>query len=84
MARILGVSTATVSKWEQGASEPSFETLKRICKMYNVSADYLLGLSENDPFLNKKRREVLTPESREALKLFEEFLIYKDKKEHKK
>ena len=80
----LGYATPTVSKWEQGETEPGLETLKQICRMYEVSADYLLGLTDDDPLLAKKRREVLSEKSKEALRLFEEYLVSKDKKSAKK
>ena len=39
------VSQDTVSLWERGKSYPNTEQLYSICKRFNVSADYLLGLS---------------------------------------
>ena len=78
LAKKLNVSTPTVSKWGQGANDPSFETLCQICRMYDVSSDFLLGLSDDDPLLIKKRRSKLSAESRTALKLFEEYLYSKD------
>lgn len=35
-----------ISKWESNKSEPRFEYVKYISKLYNVSLDYLLGLSK--------------------------------------
>lgn len=32
--------------YEKGCREPSLELLVKICKLFDVSADYLLGLSE--------------------------------------
>ena len=49
----------------------------RICRLYGVTSDYLLGLSEEDPLLTKKRREQFTTEDKKVLRLFEEFLIFK-------
>ena len=80
----LGFSTPTVSKWEQGLSEPSYETLKRICRMYHVTSDYLLGLTDDDPLLTKKRRKIMSDESKKALQLFEEYLINRDWKRGKR
>lgn len=42
----LSVSQDTVSLWERGISAPSVETVIEICKLFHVSADYLLGLTE--------------------------------------
>ncbi|MBQ3762101.1 MAG: helix-turn-helix transcriptional regulator [Clostridia bacterium] len=80
LGKKLNVATPTVSKWEQGLTEPSFDILKQICRMYQVSADYLLGLSDDDPILNKKRQTKLSGESRAVLRRFEEFLIFQDSK----
>lgn len=46
VAALLGVSTTCYSGYEQGYREPDFKTLIKICKVLNVSADYLLGLEK--------------------------------------
>ena len=47
VAEYLGVVGATISAYEQGKKYPSIEILIKICTLYHVSADYLLGLSDN-------------------------------------
>ena len=42
----LSVSQDTISLWEKGKSLPSTEYVILICKTYNISADYLLGLED--------------------------------------
>ena len=42
--KTIGKSQAEVSKIENGEYEPSAKTIRRICKTYNVSADWLLGI----------------------------------------
>ena len=42
----LSVSQDTVSLWEKGRSVPTTETLAMICRNFNISADYLLGLKD--------------------------------------
>lgn len=83
LGKKLGYATPTVSKWEQGETEPGLETLKQICRMYEVSADYLLGLTDDDPLLVKKRREILSDKSKDALRLFENYLVESEKKAKK-
>lgn len=39
----LGISQATLSNYETGRRMPSYETLIKIAKFYNVTTDYLLG-----------------------------------------
>ena len=41
---ILYVSQDTVSLWENGKSLPNAEQIIEICRRFNVSAYYLLGL----------------------------------------
>ena len=51
LAEKLHVTLYTIRSWEQEKSSPSNEMLVRLCRLYHVSADYLLGLSNHDPFL---------------------------------
>ncbi len=46
MAGELRVSREAVGSWRRGKCEPSIEILADICKVLNVSADYMLGLKE--------------------------------------
>ena len=43
LASILGVTKATVTRWESGTREPRFQMLVKICDTLEVSSDYLLG-----------------------------------------
>ncbi len=61
LADKLQVSKFTVSNWEQEKSEPDHEILIKICRLYGISSDYLLGLSNIDPAYVKNRSEMLTP-----------------------
>lgn len=50
IAKYLGVSAQSYSSYENGR-EPNYEMLKKLCSLFNVSADWLLGLSEyRQPF----------------------------------
>ena len=51
LAEKLNVSVQTIKSWEGEKSSPGHDFLVQICRLYNVSADYLLGLSDDDPFL---------------------------------
>ena len=44
LGNFLGVAKNSISNWENGISEPSFENLKKIAKHYNVSTDFLHGI----------------------------------------
>lgn len=43
----LGISAMRLSNYESGKREPDLATLKRIVDVYGVSADWLLGLTDN-------------------------------------
>lgn len=51
-----------ISKWEANKSEPRFEYVKYLSKLYNVTLDYLLGLSEyrnkEEEFANHKNKVI--------------------------
>jgi len=47
VAADLNISQALLSHYETGAREPGLDFVCRACKYYNVTADYLLGLSDN-------------------------------------
>ena len=55
LSQKLFVSQGAVSCYEQGTARPSYETLITICKIYEASADYLLGLTDIDPSDNARR-----------------------------
>ena len=46
ISKLLGIHPPTLSKYIHGTSGMSLETLYRFCKVFNVSADWLLGLSD--------------------------------------
>lgn len=46
----LRIGIYTLQSYEQGRTEPDLELLADMCRLYRVSADYLLGLSDRcDP-----------------------------------
>ena len=47
VAADLGISQALLSHYENGAREPGLRFVCRVCDYYGVTADYLLGRSEN-------------------------------------
>ena len=47
VAEKLNVTIRTISRYEDGTREPSVEMIIKFCKLYDVSADYLLGLTDS-------------------------------------
>ncbi|MBQ8615829.1 MAG: helix-turn-helix transcriptional regulator [Clostridia bacterium] len=46
VANAIGITISGYSNYEQGIREPSIEIIIKLCKFFNVSADYLLGLKD--------------------------------------
>lgn len=42
----LGFSARAYSHYENGERDPSIATLIKMCKFFDVSADYLIGLTD--------------------------------------
>lgn len=75
---IVGVSHTQIGNIENGLSYPSIPTLIRLAKYYNVSSDYILGISGKDH--SKLSLEGLTPQQIQIVKLItNEFLTIKSK-----
>ena len=47
LAKILNISQSAIAKWELGKTEPTLSNIISICTCFDVSADYLLGLSDD-------------------------------------
>jgi transcriptional regulator with XRE-family HTH domain len=46
MAELLGVKQQSYARYEYGTGEPSLDIVIKITEIFDVSADYLLGLSD--------------------------------------
>lgn len=53
MAKKLGITESAYGYYEQGRSEPPYETLHQLAQFFDVSLDYLLGITD-DPSGNLK------------------------------
>ena len=61
LADKLQLTRQTISKWENGLSEPDLATLQQLCKLLQISPDELLLGKKKEtsvPVPEKKRREV--------------------------
>ena len=47
LAEKLNLTNSTICDWEKGRSEPDLQTLTQIAAVFDVSVDYLLGLSDH-------------------------------------
>ena len=48
LAGALGVTSALVSSWERGERIPVVPKLLKLCDIFNVSTDYLLGRNSSN------------------------------------
>ena len=55
----LGLERTRYLKWEHGDAVPSLDMLVRLCRLFDVSADYLLGLDEEEARLTTDEIVVL-------------------------
>jgi transcriptional regulator with XRE-family HTH domain len=61
----VGIGTAQVARYERGENDATGEILSRIAKLFGVSADYLLGLTDcetgqNGPDLSVQERKIVS------------------------
>lgn len=63
LAKKLGISRSAVNSWEMGLSLPSLANIVEMTKIFNVRADYILGL-ENQVMVDISD---LTNEEREVV-----------------
>lgn len=54
VAKILNVQSYVISDWEQERSEPSLDEFRKLCIIYDVPSDEVLGIDTAD-----KREEAL-------------------------
>lgn len=47
VAEIIGVNKSTVSSYENGGRQPSYDILVSLARLFRVSTDYLLGLTDD-------------------------------------
>jgi len=46
LGKEIGIAQTTISQYELKSREPDIETIKKLCKFFNVSSDFLLGIEE--------------------------------------
>ncbi len=46
LAELTGLAHASISRWENGLTDIRSKEIKILCKFFNVTADYLICLSD--------------------------------------
>ena len=70
IATILKIATSTYTNYEAGRSEPSMETIALLAKMYEVSVDWLFGLT-SDSYIGSLKQAKEEIERQKILKKIE-------------
>jgi len=82
VADVLGTSQTMYARYERGANELPIRHLLALCRLYRVSADYILGIKGGngaDAPAVQAHKQKLTSENQKTLKKFEEFLLSEQK-----
>ncbi len=58
LAKKLGISASAVGMYEQGRREPDNDMILRLCSVFGISADHLLGKCDEDVSVKKEISEV--------------------------
>ncbi|MFD2656627.1 helix-turn-helix domain-containing protein [Gracilibacillus thailandensis] len=62
VAKKLNISTSAYGYYEQGRNEPSLETVKQLAEIFEVTADYLLGLIDTKQHPVRLSEEIMLTE----------------------
>lgn len=57
LVEMLGMHKTTYTNYEQGKREIPFELVIRLAKIYNVSIDYIAGLTHEQNSLKREKQE---------------------------
>lgn len=53
-----GISTATLSDWKNGKSQPKKDKIEKICEYFNVPLDYFYGEAKATELTTKDAKEI--------------------------
>ncbi len=80
VAEVLKTSQPMYASYEGGVHEMPIRHLISLCRLYQVSADSILGLTDETEAATPQKELLYTPENLELLRLFEEFLLARQKR----
>lgn len=79
MAKYLKISRQAYNYYELNKREPSYDTLKALAEYFNVTTDYLLGLSNSkSSHAELSEIDALSDESKKELEKYIQLLKIKD------
>ncbi len=74
VAKLLGITSQALSNYERGERDPDTPLLNRLAELYGVSADWLLGRTD-DPSINRDQENKATKRFKTALQAIKDFLL---------
>ena len=85
LAAILNINKHSISSYERDKSEPPDAIKIAIARYFDVSVDYLLGLTDNPAQVNRERKVVRLPssfpeQSMSELQEYIEYLVYRSRR----
>lgn len=86
LGKLFNVHKGTISKWESGSRTPDIDIIVKIANYFNVTTDFLLGLSdERKPsaktiYTGKELSDLVPSEWREAIEEIEYLEFYQKMK----
>lgn len=69
VAKILKTSKQTYGRYENGTRKLSIEDLKTLCEFYNVSADYIIGITDKQKPITNIRNNVIIKNNKKINKI---------------
>lgn len=78
LAERVGLVKGSISAYEQSAKYPSIDVLIKLCDLFGVSADYLLGLSDS---IEYKLSTLTDEQAQTVMRIIVEFEQYNKLKE---
>ncbi|PGA92165.1 helix-turn-helix domain-containing protein [Bacillus toyonensis] len=67
LADVLEIEKSNISRFESGKQSPSSDNRIKMAKLFNVSVDYMLGLSEHKT-LNQEKSVKISKEAADLMK----------------
>lgn len=79
LAMRIGLGAPSISMYEKNQQYPSVEVLIQLCQIFDVSADYLLGLSDDKEFNTSSLTDEQLQIVLRLINEFEQFNALKEK-----
>lgn len=71
LAQAIGTNAKTITRWENGQSEPSAFCIVKLARFFHVSTDYILGLEDDlgqKTYINLQ--ETMSPEEEKIINAY--------------